>query len=400
MKIDGLIPFNGETIQTRQLKELGYSTSTINKLMSDNLLKRTKRGYYKVNLNIKTDSKLMKYYLMNNLFEEFNEYFDSLPIKDYTAYYYRFLSDIMVNDYAKAYKHLGKCCELNKSKENKINLYAYVLLLCELMNLSSDKLVSLKNKIFDKEDSFNLFLECIIKKDYDNACRNLCVSKYSDNLSKLDIRVLRDLSVKALNCYKHKHSPEMEEYNNLFNKFYDCVIDNNYDDAYFYFNKLYSLSIKIDNKESKLDIIADLFNCFNFIVANQEIDLNNYKTNYKYNSNNLNNFYSALNKNDYINALKFVNLILDKKYNRDMEIYKVLLERIFNFLNIRTIISLRSSQNSQMSLNNLIKEKRYDEALIVANKSDKMDTHDKNMVTSILESLIALEDSSSLNTET
>lgn len=400
MKIDGLIPFNGETIQTRQLKELGYSTSTINKLMSDNLLKRTKRGYYKVNLNIKTDSKLMKYYLMNNLFEEFNEYFDNLPIKDYTAYYYRFLSDIMVNDYAKAYKHLGKCCELNKSKENKINLYAYVLLLCELMNLSSDKLVSLKNKIFDKEDSFNLFLECIIKKDYDNACRNLRVSKYSDNLSKLDIRVLRDLSVKASNCYKHKHSPEMEEYNNLFNKFYDCVIDNNYDDAYFYFNKLYSLSIKIDNKEPKLDIIADLFNCFNFIVANQEIDLNNYKTNYKYNSNNLNNFYSALNKNDYINALKFVNLILDKKYNRDMEIYKVLLERIFNFLNIRTIINSRSSQNSQMSLNNLIKEKRYDEALIVANKSDKMDTHDKNMVTSILESLIALEDSSSLNTET
>lgn len=83
-----------------------------------------------------------------------------------------------------------------------------------------------------------------------------------------------------------------------------------------------------------------------------------------------------------------------------MEIYKVLLERIFNFLNIRTIINSRSSQNSQMSLNNLIKEKRYDEALIVANKSDKMDTHDKNMVTSILESLIALEDSSSLNTET
>ena len=68
MKIDGLIPFNGETIQTRQLKELGYSTSTINKLMSDNLLKRTKRGYYKVNLNIKTDSKLMKYSILLSLF--------------------------------------------------------------------------------------------------------------------------------------------------------------------------------------------------------------------------------------------------------------------------------------------------------------------------------------------
>lgn len=400
MKIDGLIPFNGETIQTRQLKELGYSTSAINKLLNDNLLKRTKRGYYKVNLQVKTDSKLMKYYLMNNCFEEFNEYFESLPIKDYTAYYYRFLSDIMVSDYSKAYRHLGKCCELNNNKENKINLYAYVLLLCELMNLSSDKLVSLKNKIFDKDDSFNLFLECIIKKDYDNACRNLRVSKYSNNLSKLDIRVLRDLSVKALKCYKHKHSPEMEEYNNLFNKFYDCVIDNNYDDAYFYFNKLYDLSIRIDNKESKLDIILDLFNCFNFIVANQELDLNTYQTNYKYDSNSLNNFYLALKRNDYINALKFANAILAKNYNQDMEIYKVLLERIFNFLNIRTIINTRSSKNSQMSLSNLIKEKRYNEALVVASESDKMDAHDKNMVTSILESLVALDDSSSFNTET
>ncbi len=384
MKIDGLIPFNGETIQTKQLKELGYSTSSINKLLKDNLLKRTRRGYYKVDLQIKTDSKLMKYYLMNNCFAEFDEYFDSLTIKDYTAYYYRFLCDIMTNDYAKAYKHLSKCCELNNRKENKVNLYAYVLLLCELMDLSSDKLASLKNKIFNKDDSFNLFLECVINKDYDSACRNLRVSKYNNLLSKLEIRVLRDLSVKALKCYQYKHSPEMEEYNNLYKNFYDCIIDNNYDDAFFYFNKLYQLSVKMNHKEEKLDIIADLFNCFNYIVSHTELDLNAYHTNYKYDGNNLNNFYLALKRNDYINALKFANLILDKIYNRDIEIYKVLLERIFNFLNIRTIINARSPQNNRVCLNNLIKEKRYDEALVVANKSNDMDSHAKNMVTSIL----------------
>lgn len=392
MKIDGLIPFNGETIQTKQLKELGYSTSSINKLLKDNLLKRTRRGYYKVNLQINTDTKLMKYYLMNNCFAEFNEYFDSLTIKDYNAYYYRFLCDIMVNDYSKAYKHLGKCCELNNRKENKINLYAYVLLLSELMNLSNDKLVFLKNKIFDKHDSFNLFLECVINKDYDNACRTLRVSKSNNLLSKLEIRVLRDLSVKALKSYQYKHSPEMEEYHRLYKIFGDYVIDNNYDEAYFNFNKLYQLSVKMNYQEDKLNIIADLFNCFNYIVDHQELDLSSYQTNYKYESNNLKNFYLALKRNDYINALKFVNLILEKGYNRDIDIYKTLLERIYNFLNIRTIINSKRANSNSMSLQNLIKEKRYNEALVVANKSVDMDSHAKNMVTSILESLLSLED--------
>lgn len=392
MKIDGLIPFNGETIQTKQLKELGYSTCSINKLLKNNLLKRTRRGYYRVDLQVNTDIKLMKYYLMNNCFVEFKEYFNSLNIKDYNAYYYSFLCDIMINDYAEAYRHLGKCCELNNRKENKVNLYAYVLLLGELMNLSSDKLVSLKNKIFDKNDSVNLFLECVINKDYDNACRTLRISKSNNLLSKLEIRILRDLSVKALKCYQHKHSPEMEEYNNLYKIFGDYVIDNDYDDAFYHFNKLYQLSIKINYQEDKLNIIADLFNCFNYIVAHQELDLSSYQTNYKYNSNNLNNFYLALKRNDYINALKFVNLILDKEYNRDIDIYKNLLERIYNFLNIRTIINSKKDETNSMSLRNLIENKRYNEALVVANKSNDMDSHAKNMVTSILESLLALDD--------
>ena len=71
MKIDGLIPFNGETIQTKKLKEIGFSTNDINKLLSEELLVRTRRGFYKVTLKCDVDVNLMKYYLLNNQYDEF-----------------------------------------------------------------------------------------------------------------------------------------------------------------------------------------------------------------------------------------------------------------------------------------------------------------------------------------
>ena len=139
MKINELIPFNGKTIQTKILKELGYSTKDINKLISDGVITRVRRGYYEVSLNYEVDINLMKYYLRNSYFDELIEYFDNLPLKDYSAYYYRFMCDIMTNDYANAYDHLEKCCELNNEEHNKFNLYAYLLLLDELIKLPKEE---------------------------------------------------------------------------------------------------------------------------------------------------------------------------------------------------------------------------------------------------------------------
>ena len=164
MNIEALIPFNGQVIQTKKLTELGYNTKSINKLMDDKYLERTRKGYYKVTLQDDLDVSLMIHYLMNNLYDEFIDYFDSLTIKGYEAYYYKFMYDIMTNNFSSAYKSLIKCCELNVTQDNKLNLYTYVLLLTELMNLSNRKLVSLKNKLFDaKEETLSTFLEYIIQ---------------------------------------------------------------------------------------------------------------------------------------------------------------------------------------------------------------------------------------------
>jgi NifU-like protein involved in Fe-S cluster formation len=49
-----------------------------------------------------------------------------------------------------------------------------------------------------------------------------------------------------------------------------------------------------------------------------------------------------------------------------------------------------------MSLSNLVKNKKYKEALNLVNRSDMMEEHNKNIVTSLIESIIAI-DNSNLN---
>ena len=392
MNIEALIPFNGQVIQTKKLTELGYNTKSINKLMDDKYLERTRKGYYKVTLQDDLDVSLMIHYLMNNLYDEFIDYFDSLTIKGYEAYYYKFMYDIMTNNFSSAYKSLIKCCELNVTQDNKLNLYTYVLLLTELMNLSNRKLVSLKNKLFDaKEETLSTFLEYIIQRDYDRACDNLRLHK--DKLSKLETKVLRELSLKAKESYNKKHSPEMEEYNNLYNLFYECISSNDYESAYYYFAKMYTLSNSIGIEDIRLKIIGDLFGCFNYIVEHQEVTLDTYKTKYTYEKDAISSFYQALNRNDYINALKFTTEIIKISNDPNFTIYHALLERIYNFLNIRSVIKARTLEQKEITLDDLIKAKKYNEALALATKSN-MDTHDKTMITSILESIVALDNGS------
>lgn len=392
MNIEALIPFNGQVIRTKKLTELGYNTKSINKLMDDKYLERTRKGYYKVTLQDDLDVSLMIHYLMNNLYDEFIDYFDSLTIKGYEAYYYKFMYDIMTNNFSSAYKSLIKCCELNVTQDNKLNLYTYVLLLTELMNLSNRKLVSLKNKLFDaKEETLSTFLEYIIQRDYDRACDNLRLHK--DKLSKLETKVLRELSLKAKESYNKKHSPEMEEYNNLYNLFYECISSNDYDSAYYYFAKMYTLSNSMGIEDIRLKIIGDLFGCFNYIVEHQEVTLDTYKTKYTYEKDAISSFYQALNRNDYINALKFTTEIIKTSNDPNFTIYHALLERIYNFLNIRSVIKARTLEQKEITLDDLIKEKKYNEALALATKSN-MDTHDKTMITSILESIVALDNGS------
>ena len=137
-----------------------------------------------------------------------------------------------------------------------------------------------------------------------------------------------------------------------------------------------------------LNIIKYLFLCFNFIVENQDIDLSTYKINYKYGNNIYDNFNSAIRRNDYIKALELCKKIVLKTPSEEYEIYNILLERIYNFLNIRTIIKTQvRSRNPFMSL---IHDKKYNDALGVA-RNINMDEHDKTIVTNLLESLVDID---------
>ena len=389
MNIDNLIAFNGKTIQTKKLHEVGYTNTDINKLLDEGKLERVRRGYYKVNLDFKSDIKTMKYYLLNNYYSDFKEYFDNLPIKDYDAYYYSFLCNILISDYREAYSSLVKCCELNTEDCNKNNLYAYTLLLNELLSLPEDKLSYLKEKIFDKKYYMDIFIESLVNRNYDQACEQLKDIKQNNGLNKIELDVLRNMSFKVNNIHKKDNVKNKDnEYNKLFSSMHIQIVNNNFEQGYYTFNKLLYLKDSLNISDERLDIIKDLFLCFNFIVENQDIDLNTYKTNYKYGKNIYNNFNLAIRKNDYIKALELCRKIVLKTPSEEYEIYNTLLERIYNFLNIRTIIKNQArNRNPFMSM---IHDKNYNDALKIAKKTN-MDEHDKNIVTNLLESLVYVD---------
>lgn len=389
MNIDNLIAFNGKTIQTKKLHEVGYTNTDINKLLEEGKIERIRRGYYQVNLDFKSDIKTMKYYLLNNYYADFKEYFDNLPIKDYDAYYYSFLCNILISDYNSAYSSLVKCCELNTEDCNKNSLYAYTLLLNELIPLSEDKITYLKEKIFDKKYYMDIFIESLVNKDYDTACEQLKDIKRNNGLNKIELDVLRNMSFKACNIHKNDTAKSKDnEYNKLFSSMHVQIVNNNFEQGYYIFNKLLYLSDTQGIEDNRLNIIKDLFLCFNFIVENQDIDLSTYKINYKYGNNIYDNFNSAIRRNDYIKALELCKKIVLKTPSEEYEIYNILLERIYNFLNIRTIIKTQvRSRNPFMSL---IHDKKYNDALGVA-RNINMDEHDKTIVTNLLESLVDID---------
>lgn len=400
MKFNKLIPFNGKVIQTKILKELGYSQVDITRLMKDGIITRTRRGYYKVFIEYDVDVKLMKYYLNNEYFDELIDYYNKLPIKDFNAYYYRFICDILTCDYANAYKHLEKCCEFNTEDHYKFNLYAYILLLDELVDLPKEKVKKLKKLVFDNNYSFDIYLECLINKDYDNACKKLRSVKNDNVLDKLEINILRDLSIKVNNSYKKKNNIEKVDnnkenkiYDALFDRFYVAIMDADFERAQYIFNQLLNIVNKDNINDKRIYIIKDLFSCFNYIVTHPYLDLNAYKTNYNYKEDLNKNFILAIKKNDYIHALDFCNKLYIENKTEEYEIYKVLLDRIYNFLNIRTLINSRNPYFNQMSLSNLVRNKKYKEALNLINRSDIMEEHSKNIVTSLIESIISIDNS-------
>ena len=396
MEYKELLPYNGKTIQTKDLSNIGLSNKSINKLIEDNVLERVKRGFYKVTIQNKADKKMMRYYLSNGLYSDFIEYYNSID-KDYDTYYFKFLYDILTENYSNAYTSLANCIELNTSSKNKHSLYAYVLLLGELVNLSDEQVEEIRSKIYDEqEDATHLFLEYIVRKDYDKVSSILRANR--NKIKGLELDVLRKLSNKASNVYQRKNSKETEEYNKLYKSLYETIMNNDYESAYFYYGKLINFCNDYDIKDARLPIIGDLFNCFNYIVEHQEITLETYMTNYTYHKDLVNNFYTALSKNDYINALKFVTEFNMHNENYDFKMYQILLERIYNFLNIRNIIASHSQRRSNLSLTSLIKDKKYEEALSLTNNSN-MDETNKNIVTSLLEGILALDDNSMFKNE-
>lgn len=390
MNINELIPYNGKTIQTKILTDLGLNSKNINKLIKDNILTRTRRGYYKVTINYKIDTKLMKYYLLNSYFDDLKEYFDSLTIKDYDAYHYRFLCDILTGDYASCYENLYNCALVNNDEHNKINILAYLLLITELVDLPVDKVEKLKRKLYNDDYYLDSYLECLLKKDYNNACSTLRSIKDNSLLDKIDVSILRELNIKVLENYNKKNSKEVVMYKQLFNEFYYYVCNNDYDRVVYTFNKLKYINDNYEINDNRLKIIKDLLDCFEYIVRHPNLSLTDYKTNYKYSDNIKDSFILAIKKNDYIKALDFCNKLLISNPTQELEIYKILLDRIYNFLNIRTLIIARNPSNN--SLSNLIKNKKYKEALKVTNNDLIMDEHNKNIITSLLESILSVDE--------
>jgi hypothetical protein len=391
MKIENLLPFNGKTIQTKKMKNLGFSSKDINKLLATNNLKRTRRGYYLVELQYEIDYKLIKYYLLNNYTEEFYEYFKSLKIKDYKVYYYKFMCDISSKKYGEAYESLVKCCELNFNHENKIMLYSFVLLIEELLNVTPDKIEKLKNMIFDEDDCESIFLETLLKKDYQNVCKKLCSVKKKNKVSDYELNVLRNLSIQVKKVYSKKSKKNSSEYTMLVNNLHTSIIDNNFERAYHYFSKIKNLNDEYILDDRLVLIVNDLFKCFNYIVEHPNLDLTNYQTGYEYSGNLLNKFFTALNKNDYINAFEFCKLILGDSENIEFSIYYGLLERIYNFLNVRLIIKGKNPFKQVSPLGKLIKNKRYSEALEITKNDKLMDKNDKNIIRPLLETLVDME---------
>jgi hypothetical protein len=396
MEYKELLPYNNLEIQTKELTSLGINNKVINKLIDEGILTRVRRGFYKVTIKNKADKKMMRYYLNNNLYQEFIDYYNQVD-KDYDTYYFKFLYDIISENYSSAYTSLSNCIELNTSDKNKHSLYAYVLLLGELVNLSEEKLNDIRLKIYDeKEDATHLFLEYLVRKDYDKVTSILRANR--GKIKGLELDVLRKLSNKAGNIYQRKNSKELEEYNKLYKSLLETVMNNDYDSAYYYYGKLVNYANLNDIKDARLQVVGDLFNCFSFILENQEITLETYMTNFTYHKDPINNFYDALSKNDYINALKIITEYNMNNDNDDFRMYQVLLERIYNFLNIRNIIASHNQRRNTISLTSLIKDKKYEEALSLTSRSN-MDENNKNIVTSLLEGIIALDDNSLFKNE-
>ena len=391
MSIENLLPYNGKTIQTKKLKTIGYSSKDINKLLATNNLKRTRRGYYLVELQYDIDYKLIKYYLLNNYIDDFYNYFNSLEVKDYKAYYYKFMCDISSQKYGEAYESLVKCCELNYNHENKVMIYAFLLLIEELLNVPSEKIEELKDMIFDSDDCEGLFLETILKKDYQNVCKKLYGIKNKKQVPDYELNVLRNLSIQVKNVYSKKSKKESSEYKILINNLHTSIIDNNFERAYYHFNKLTKLNNEYNLEDRLIIICNDLFKCFNYIVEHPNLDLTNYQTDYEYNGNLLNKFFTALNKNDYIKAYEFCKNILGDYNNTEFSIYCGLLERIYNFLNVRLIIKGKNPFKNVSPLGNLIKNKKYSEALEITKKDKLMDKNDKNIIKPLLETLVEME---------
>ena len=390
MNINELLPYNGKTIQTKILTDLGFNSKNINKLIKENILSRTRRGYYKVTINYKIDTKLMKYYLVNSYFDDLKEYFDSLTIKDYDAYHYRFLCDILTGDYASCYDNLYNCALVNNDEHNKVNILAYLLLITELIDLPKDKIDNLKRKLYNEDYYLDSYLECLLKKDYTNACDSLRSVKDNCLLDKIDISILRDLNIKVLENYKKKNSKEVLMYKQLFNELYYYLSNSDFDRALYTYNKLEYLSCNYDISDYKLKVVKDLLDCFDYIIRHPNLSLEDYNTNYKYGEKNNDNFILAIKRNDYINALNFCNKILIENPSQEFEIYKMLLDRIYNYLNIRTLIIARNPNTN--SISHLIKNKKYKEALSATNNDLIMDEHNKNIITSLLESILSVDE--------
>ena len=253
-------------------------------------------------------------------------------------------------------------------------------------------------------------MECLLNKDFSNACNKLRSLKNNSGLNKIEVNALRNLSIKAGTSIKttedkkeikeevvvkREISPkEQVKYERLFTHLHMCLANNDFEQGYYTFNRLLILQSKLGISDTRLDIIRDLFLCFNFIVEHPELDLNSYTTDFEYNSNDREqDFYLAINRNDYINALELCNEINLRNVNEEFDVYKILLERIFNFLNIRSIIKGQAPHMHHARDNSfvgLVGNKKYKEALGLV-QAINMDSHDKNILTSLLEGIVDID---------
>lgn len=297
-----------DTITTKKLNEMGFNSKDITKLIKENKIERLCRGIYKV-----TDTNEL-FKIAKKLFWR-KKYIDSCKTYEYiyeldktnaSVILQLFSYAIRDNRYDDAYKYLDNLFLIcNEDKKKIINLY--LLLLSNITKIPEryqDYLTNLKleDLRFNSNDKFTSFIECVYRKDF-IAARKELYDKFDFNLS-----YTHDISA-LLSAIVHNNSKK-EDNNKQIGKNKEGIID--------YLGliviKNYEKLIEILNFRSK-KIQLNFFDENILKLANVYVNLKNTHDLSNLRVSKSINVFNCINDKDYFRALE-----ISKRYNKEKSI--------------------------------------------------------------------------------